>query len=189
MSILKLPREKLQEVIVPIFIATKGDDPDLIEYLGTGFILAPKLIVTCWHVVNVNITSDQQIVAIVVKEDGSDHKLIPLVNLERDGNNLDLATANHLYEPSDNILVLSKIDSPFGLEVWTYGYPLSEPKLQLDGTKNYIVPPQYFKGYIMRDLYYEHAEYGSVPSYEIDINVPQGLSGAPLMEIGTTLHM
>ena len=51
----------------------------------------------------------------------------------------------------------------------------------------YLVPPQIFKGYVVRNLEYETSRYGAIPSYELNIAIPEGLSGAPLMLMNSTI--
>ncbi len=41
------------------------------------------------------------------------------------------------------------------------------------------------EGYITRSFYFEHLQYGVVPSYELDMPAPQRLSGAPLFSAVT----
>jgi len=37
----------------------------------------------------------------------------------------------------------------------------------------------------MRSFYHEHQTYGRIPSYELDMPTPAGLSGAPLVKVGS----
>lgn len=187
MNFIKLKRSKIHEVILPIFKTTKKKPHDLISYQGTSFIIAPRLLLTCWHCVEEPLKTNEQYSAIVVKEDGSDHTLIPLLNIEQDANGNDLATANHEYIPSEYMLKIGLNDEPFGTEFWTYGYPFTTPELLPDGSKRFTSPPQFFKGYIVRNLKFQQPGYGEVKSYELDFNVPKGLSGAPVMKLGDTI--
>ena len=187
MDLVRLDRSKIHEVILPIFKTKVSGAYELISYQGTGFIIAPKVLMTCWHCVDEPLKENEQYAAIVVREDGSDHTLFPLSNIERDSNGMDLATASHEYIPSEYLLKLALNDVPFGTEIWTYGYPFTTPERLRDRSLRFTVPPQFFKGYIVRNLVFKQPDFGDVPSYELDLHVPKGLSGAPLMKVGDTV--
>lgn len=182
---IRINRSMLAEGILPIFKVTKTKPVDLVSFHGTGFTIAPGLLATCWHCVNEPLKDNEQYAVIIVKEDGTDHKVLYLKNIEQDANGSDLATANHGWTPSLN-LKLALNNAAFGQEVWTYGYPLSEMRLSLEGERQAYVPPRFLKGYVIRNLLHNHPQYGQVASYELDLPAPPGLSGAPLMLLGTT---
>ena len=183
----KISRSKIHEVILPIFKTTNKEPFDLISFQGMGFVIAPNVLITCWHCVDEPLKHDEQYSAVIVKEDGSDHTLVELINIEKDANGNDLATANHAYTPSEYLLKLATNDAAFGTEIWTYGFPLTTPELLPDGSKKFVAPPQFLKGYIVRNLTYNYEGYGEVKSYELDLLVPKGLSGAPLMILGDSI--
>ncbi|MGB7293641.1 MAG: trypsin-like peptidase domain-containing protein [Thermodesulfobacteriota bacterium] len=187
MDFVRINRSKIHQVILPIFKTTKKEPHDLISFQGTGFIIAPKILVTCWHCIEEPLQENEQYSAIVVKEDGTDHKLITLYNIDKDSNGNDLATASHDYEPSEYLLKVPLNDAAFGAEIWTYGYPFTAPELLPNRSIRFMVPPQFFKGYIVRNLIFKQPGYGDVKSYELDLNVPKGLSGAPVMGLGDTI--
>lgn len=187
MNEVRFKRNQIHEVILPIFKTTNVKPYDLISFQGMGFIIAPNLFLTCWHCLDDPLENNEQYAAIAVKEDGSDHTLIQLSNIERDANGLDLATANHDYTPSEYVLKVGLNDAAFGQEIWTYGFPLTTPERSPDGKMIFNVPPQFLKGYIIRNLTYNQPGFGNTKSYELDMLVPKGLSGAPLMILGNSI--
>jgi|GEM_PF-5487821 len=187
MNEVRFKRHKIHEVILPIFKTTKTKPYDLISFQGMGFIIAPNVFLTCWHCVDDPLRDNEQYAALVVKEDGSDHTVIHLSNIEKDTNGKDLATANHDYIPSEYVLKLGLNDAAFGKEIWTYGFPLTTPERLPDGGMIFNVPPQFLKGYIIRNLTFNQPGFGNTKSYELDLQVPKGLSGAPLMILGDSI--
>ncbi len=165
-----IDRKKIHELIVPIFKTGKDtNDISKYVYLGTGFILRDNLLFTCWHCIkDIEIKEDEQISAVIVKEDGSEHKVFQLGNYEQDLNNKDICIMAHPFKATDYLLKLpTKSDYPFGTTIWTYGFPETT---KIYGKDQLLVPPQFFRGYITRNLIFKGSEeFKDIPSYEINI--------------------
>ena len=90
---------ELHSFILPIFIVKENKSmPNaapftLEEFCGTGFIMAPKLLITCWYCLKNVLPSDYHYGVGVKKPDGK-YGLILLENIEQDRNGTDLATSN-----------------------------------------------------------------------------------------------
>ena len=117
----------LERDITSIFLA-RGEEP--ISFAGTGFILARQVFVTCWHCVEHPPEPGTQYIA-ASRVDGK-FKALPLMDLQQDQNGSDLALAKVAAEPGLG-LSLSPEGRLIGHDVWTYGYPLTEPRKEADG--------------------------------------------------------
>lgn len=173
--------DKINEVILPIFIVSEGDP---ITFLGMGFTIADNLLVTCWHCVDIELEENQQIAAIIVREGGQDHTVLYLENIQQDANRLDLATAIHGYKLSCQFEISSE-NIAIGRDIWTYGRPYTIKQRAGDKIK-FDSPLIFLKGYITRTLNHNHQEYGIMPSFEMNFAPPKGMSGAPILLLGTT---
>jgi hypothetical protein len=68
------------------------------------------------------------------------------------------------------------------MDVGTLGYPGTFFELQMDGHRRFDEQPRYFQGYVTRAFRYRPPSGGrEIPSYELDMPAPGGLSGAPLI--------
>ena len=103
-------------------------------------------------------------------------------------NGSDLATALVVDYVPEFKMTLADAPALMGADVQTYGYPLTtvRPSPKHAGTINFALNDRFLQGYIMRVFHYEHTQYGRVVSYELDMPAPAGLSGAPLIEMGST---
>lgn len=108
---------------------------------------------------------------------------LTLAKLEQDGNGSDLATS-----------MIDQQSTPFRLatanlsamdHVRSYGYPLTDTRQRDDNSLRFVLHGRYLEGYVTQVFNYEHHQYGTVPSYELDMPVPGGLSGAPLFSAAT----
>jgi len=173
----------LDKDILPIFIM-KGDVPSTpVSFHGTGFIIAPRLLITCWHCVSTPLQKNCRYAA-VIKINKNEYRAIYLSNIEKDANGMDLATANLNHSPAIP-LKLSLKEAPMGTNILTFGYPLTDERQMKNGLMQFQLNGRYMEGYIMRDFYYAHTKYGKVASYELNFQVPEGLSGSPLIKMGS----
>ena len=69
-------------------------------------------------------------------------------------------------------------------DVGTFGYPFTAPRKHDDGRTTWHLEARWLEGYITRVFTYDHPKIGGTPSYEVDMQAPRGLSGAPLIELG-----
>lgn len=107
--------------------------------------------------------------------------LVPLLDLSRDANGADLASAR-LFEPQPNKwpLGLTRQNIAGGADVCTFGYPLTEERVGTSGNA-FTLHGRYLEGYVTRSFWYEHPKEGRVATYEVDMPAAEGLSGAPLL--------
>ena len=145
---------------------------------GTGFVIAPGLLLTCWHCVSAALPSGHQYAALYRDATGSS-KLALLSNISRDGNGADLATAN-LTWPFQLGLWLATEEARTAQDVWTAGHPLTQ-LLQREGDLWIELNPQYIRTYITRQFVNHYGEFGDALSYELAAASHAGLSGAPLI--------
>jgi V8-like Glu-specific endopeptidase len=175
--------EIVERNIVPIFVVEKTHPGKLISFQGTGFILAPNLLITCWHCVSSLLPDNQQYAAIIPTEPEG-YRALYLNELEQDLNASDVAIANVATEPTLG-LTLAKGDVSWGTHVWTYGYPLTIAEEVAGAGKRFTLSGRYLQGYVTQAFYYKHHKYGQVRSYELSMPIPEGLSGAPLIKVGS----
>jgi hypothetical protein len=167
--------------ILPIFYCREvtGSDPVILAFAGTGFRFGSELVVTCWHCVKTD--ADGHGYAAAFAGDDREYVLNPLLDLTRDANGADLASGR-LFEPQPNKwpLRLTSQNVAGGADVCTFGYPLTEERLT-DSGRAFTLHGRYLEGYVTRSFWYEHPTEGRVPTYEVDMPAPEGLSGAPLL--------
>lgn len=169
--------------VVPIFYCEEQgqDNPKILDFAGTGFRLTRDLLVTCWHCVAVDEPGRGYAVPF---PEGEQRRMHPLVDVGRDPNGTDLATARIFGVGHDPLLGLrvGTHAAAGGTPVWTYGYPLTETIR--DATRDdarILLHPRVLQGYITRAFWYTHPSGMRVPSYELDMPAPAGLSGSPVV--------
>jgi hypothetical protein len=171
--------------IFPIFLAEERDNepPRLAQFRGTGFRLADDLLVTCWHCV---VDEPERGGFAIARIHEGDRRMYPLVDVARDSNGSDLATARIYWEPEQALppsqLILATKGMVSGADVWTYGYPLTTEMREPEGPK-FVLNGRYLEGYVTRTFWYDHPSLGTLPAYELDMPAPEGLSGAPLVNV------
>jgi hypothetical protein len=168
----------LERDITPIFLA-RGDEP--LAFVGTGFLLARHVFVTCWHCVEKR--PDPGCHYIAAPREAGHFTPWPLVDLEQDRNGADLALARVEADPHLGLIVSSE-GRLIGNDVWTYGFPLTEPRREQDGM-HFTLHGRALRGYATRTFNFTHPRFGQVSSYELDMPTPAGLSGAPLLLANT----
>ena len=173
----------LQADIVPLFAVKLNGTQKPIDFVGTGFVIASSLLVTCWHCVERPLPDGCGYAAIIFHGPGR-RTILPLENLERDPSGIGLATANIELEPNDH-LYLSPNAVAHGTDVWAFGYPLPHIKLTDTNKRKIVVAGRFLRGYVTRPFLYDHPKFGAVLSYELDMPTPEGLSGAPLIQLNT----
>jgi hypothetical protein len=163
--------------ICPLF-AVRGNPSTPEAFLGTGFLIATGTMITCWHCVRDAVSQGLQIVMAFRQPGTLKTYLFSVVrDLAPDKNGSDLASGR-----VDRIALfgLELANSPIatGSDVWTYGYPLTEAPSER--AAEWRLAPRYLQGYVTRRFYYGDRR---IPSYELDMRAPAGLSGAPIVEI------
>jgi hypothetical protein len=176
-------REVVNNDILPLFVVSTADPVEPLSIEGTGFLVAPGVLVTCWHCVSRQLPIGQQYAAVVSDGAGS-YRAAPLRNVQQDANGSDLATANLDLRPT-LCLSLGQSDVPYGTDVWTYGYAFTDFAQQPGSRRRFILNGRYFQGYVTRAFFYESRDFGRLPSYELSFPAPEGLSGSPVVRVGT----
>ena len=182
MSEEKTKRKRHLDVdILPIFVITKTTPAKILSNEGTGFLIAPNLLVTCWHCVR-NTLEENQTYAVNREQKA---ELFPLFNIQQDSNNTDLATANVAMLPEAELLLAEK-DVYEGTDVHSFGYPLMNFELNEEtGEKFPAIDFRLLKGYITRNFWRDDPTFGRGNAYELDMPTPEGLSGSPLFKAGS----
>jgi hypothetical protein len=143
--------------------------------------VAEHIFVTCWHCVAEK-PEGQKLAAVMEKPDGG-YKACWLENVAQDANGSDLATATILTDvPTRLNLALSRTAAASGADVLAWGYPLTEENVS-DTGRSFHLQARYLQGYVTRGFWHEHPRYGRTPCYEVDMPIPEGLSGAPLIRV------
>lgn len=168
--------------VLPIFAANEKGHAH--TFRGTGFLIAPRLLLTCWHCVLGPLPPGHQYV--VCFQPDSSHATLwafaQLRDVEQDRGGSDLATATVDLSP-DVELKLGK-EPRMGEDVFAVGFPLTEPPS--DSNPRFMVSRRYLQGYITRGFNHTiRPGSAPVPSFELDMKAPAGLSGAPLIRART----
>jgi hypothetical protein len=162
--------------VLPLFAAeASGAAPS--AFLGTGFLVTSELLLTCWHCVSDALNQGYEVHIATRSHPTGQYTLLPVSDLEQDANGADLASGKVGLLATLG-LTLAEESVPSGTDVWTYGYPLTTPPTER--RPQWLLEGRFLQGYVTRQFYYGD---GRVPSYEIDMRAPAGLSGAPLVQI------
>lgn len=178
--------------IVPILAVSREGYPEPRSFRGTGFLIGKNVLVTCWHCVREPLGDDETYAAAFPAQYAgtalpadTTYIIEHLSDIEQDPRGLDLATARVPQNPA--FLTLGDgLGLPSGTGVWAYGFPLTEESRNEDGSLRVTLGGRYLQSYKMRDFYNEVAGFGRTPSTELDMPAPAGLSGAPVVRMGTT---
>jgi hypothetical protein len=169
--------------ILPLFVVKTTEPAELVSFAGTGFVIAPRLLVTCWHCVSNRLPEGCRYAA--VRASGtSGYQALHLAKVEQDELGNDIATA--MIEASPTLgLKIADEDVAASTDVFSYGYPLTDMGRRAGGGAQFTLHARYLRGYVTRSFWYQHPQYGRVASYEVDMPTPEGLSGAPLIMRGS----
>jgi len=174
--------------ILPIFVVKNKDSlknriTSVASFCGTGFLIAPELFITCWHCVSSPMPKDHKYVAAIRRK--GKYGIISLDNIEKDHNGSDLATAFLPLKPTIPLL-LTKKEVLMGTNIFTYGYPLVGKETKPNGETQFQLNGRYMEGYVMRSFLYQNAPaHKKIKSYELNFQIPEGLSGAPLIKMNS----
>jgi len=176
------PIMRVARDILPIFVVSAGNPVDTLSFEGTGFLVAPAVLVTCWHCVRRKLQNGERYAVVIERE----QNVYPLESVEQDPSGLDLATA--VVPDLSSSLNLSLALDPHalaGADVFSYGYPLGQIMRMPDGSRVINAPGRLLKGYVTRSFAPTLAEFGRTLTLELDMPAPGGLSGAPVIVAGT----
>jgi hypothetical protein len=167
--------------ILPIYVVPKpvsAEEFRPVRFAGTGFVAVPYVFVTCWHCVPDELPEDQTYV--VYRDD--ERTVHQLRQITQDPSGWDLASASVDIPSWPPFALVATPPDVTGLDVGTMGYPGTHHERQLDGTLRFKQQGRYFQGCISRTFMYVPPKGGApIPSYEITMRAPHGLSGAPLI--------
>jgi hypothetical protein len=180
--------------ILPIFVANYAyEKPPLISHQGTGFLVGKNVFVTCWHCVREELQGD--LVYVVLKEEADgEYILTRLRDIQQDPSGTDLATAQVNLKPELGLTVAEDTWYRYGTDVWTFGYPLTGVEAHPDALpgaldtetgKRFTLNGRYMQSYTMRNFMNDWPEFGRIPSWELDMPALAGMSGAPLVRMGS----
>jgi len=134
-------------VILPI-VAVDAALSRTLGIYGTSWLARSGLIVTCAHCIP-SLPRDHRL-AVTRKNARGGHDPYLLRNVQRDPRGFDLATANVDLDAEDQAWPLYPGVSQTGMHVWTWGYPLTDFRIEADGTQTYQMYPRYLRGYVTR---------------------------------------
>jgi hypothetical protein len=107
--------------------------------------------------------------------------VVDLRELERDTAGADLAIGVVDAEPSLRLVVARTSYVLMGHDVWSFGYPYTDQRQSDTGGYDFTLNGRILRGYATRTFVYDHPGGQQVESYELDMPVPGGMSGAPLV--------
>jgi hypothetical protein len=168
----------IQRDVLPLFAIQPGESQPK-DFLGTGFLITTGILVTCWHCVRDVLSAGHAVAAAVKTPSGGGYALNVVAELEQDSNETDLAIGT-VEQLATVGLTLAESQLAIGTDVWSYGYPLTRPPDER--RPEWLLEGRFLQGYVTRLFYYSEAR---IPSYELDMKAPAGLSGAPLVEVGS----
>jgi hypothetical protein len=173
-------RVNLMWDIVPLLTADLSVTPaKLFSYEGTGFLIAPGLLVTCWHCVETQRPGVSY--CAFISRDTGNHSLHRLSNIGQDEHGTDLATANVDLIPTVGLEIGDELAT--GTDVYTFGYPLSRQERGFLGEIRIEIIGQFLQSYITRICTHIALRFGPTHSYELGMAAHRGLSGAPVLEL------
>lgn len=167
--------------IVAIVIEEISPPHHWVSFQGTGFVIAPGLVLTCWHCVSAPLEDKHQYAAIAEVE-LSNWEVFPLRNIEQDGNGFDLASANLDLNPAIGLKV-AETNVIVGADVWTGGYPYHDVEEDITAHNKLTLKPRLLKGYVCRNAF--DSRNPKVPCYDLDMPAPRGLSGGPVIKMSS----
>lgn len=150
---------------------------------GTGFLIADGLLVTAWHCVRDPLKQGQGY--FVCRKRGPDiYDPFPLDDIIQHPAGRDLALGRVPLAATQRFSLFMPAVKP-GMHVWTFGYPAPQVRHDDQGKKMFALGPRYLEGYVTRTFIYPGGLGGPSPAHELDMQVPGGLSGAPVFFQGT----
>lgn len=174
---------KIEWDIFPLFTLEQERDGSWFprDFLGTGFLVSPGLLMTCWHPVAQAAERGKRVV-LVGRDRGGRYQPVDLEDLSPDESGRDLASARVSISTAKPWTLGAQL-LPSGADVFTFGYPLTDPPNELRPA--FQLGGRYLQGYIARSFHFEDPRFGATSSYELDMRAPSGISGAPLVLVNS----
>lgn len=168
---------------------TRGSEPLIRRFAGTGFLVGKGLFVTCHHCVAAPVAEEDTYAVVTPAEFAPEYREMTgvtyfanhLTKVEQDASGLDLAIGRVGRDPL-GLELADEGSRVEGEDVRTYGYPLTRelPHPQGEG-KSLDMRGRVLKGYITANYMNDVPGYGPTPTEELDMMAPRGLSGAPII--------
>ena len=158
-----------------------------VSYEGTGLVAVPGVLVTWWHCIAKSLPANHGYVAVKMDDYGNNtggFQNLPLAEISQDRSGTDLATASVEHSPKTPLAFPGE-EIFIGHDVWAFGFPFSN----VAERSGLALSFRALKGYISRVFDHETANFGPIPSYEIDMPAPAGMSGAPLFTFKSLVGM
>src|ERR1051325_11698370 len=89
-----ISRLALGHIVLPLFTRDRVEGFD---FLGTSFVAAPGVLVTCWHCVEAAVHAGKEIGVVAIQSAGL--PFLPVRDVAQDANGSDLATARTTVAP------------------------------------------------------------------------------------------
>jgi len=167
--------------IFPVFVVRPDEPGAPIRFMGTGFIAAPRVFVTSWQVVRDELEEGQRYAA--ARRVVGGYEALHLSNITQDLSGRDLAIASIDRDPTLGLSLPATIPR-LGADALAWGYPLVRNEV-CDDRLWFRLSPRYLQGYITRAFIFESRQFSDSVVYELDMPAPEGMTGAPLVRLGT----
>jgi hypothetical protein len=178
------PLGPLWDLVFPlVFGHRKPEGFDIAGVAGTAFVPAPGVVVSCAHCFG-GLDEWEYALAKVVVDESSPVGLITDIALHPDG--YDLAVGRVSDARFRPLPPFELKDAGIGADVLAPGYPLPRRwRRSMDEPVQFEVTVRGLRGHVTSDgIVSGLGQYGSLPSVEVDMQIPGGLSGAPLFDWG-----
>ena len=153
-----------------------------VSFRGTGFMIAPNIFVTCWQCVRDTLHETQRY-AVMFKE-ASAYSIHNLLNIEQHSEGLDLAIAQIDLAYGHGLHICAREALP-GDEVIAYGYSPGEGVFAGGQISISRLNPRLMHGHITRSFYYSCPGFVRTYTYELNMPMPSGIYGAPVIRPAT----
>ena len=168
--------------VFPIFVIGRSSILTPASFRGTGFLIAPNVLVTCWHCICQPLEVGQRYA--VLAEEGGGYATYPLLSVEQHPRGMDIAMANVDLIPRHGFTLSTEGLSP-GDEITTYEYHFAD-KVPAEGEDvRAQITARFLRGYVTRSFSYDCPGFTHTPSYELDMPVLHELYGSPVIRPGT----
>ena len=154
---------------------TDGEPWQTQAVVGTAFAVGDR-VVTCWHILKGAAEAGLEVG--LTFPDGGIRRFVP-VAFERSSDGHDLAIGELPWTPEPQFSLSGDLHE--GLDVYSYGYPLTQISQDLDGERTFKLGLKLFKGYVVSATALEFPGYPVASGLELDMPAPGGMSGAPLL--------
>ena len=167
--------------VLPVVIA-ESNTLRPVSFRGTGFLIAPNKFLTCWQCVR-DTLHEKQRYAVMFKE-GSGYSTHNLLNIEQHSKGLNLAIAQIDIAYSQGFRICAREALP-GDEVIAYGYSPGEGVFAGGQISISRLNPRLMHGHITRSFYYSCPGFVRTYTYELNMPIPNGIYGAPVIKPAT----